>query len=92
MPAKPHRDRLIPYKLLAYLYNHSCDYIELVKPGVVRFYPGKAARALRYRHNQIIQTLEWLSTHGLIKGVRSEKWGSRIVRLKTPKNIEGLDN
>jgi len=91
MPAYPHRDRLIPYKVLAYLNEHRCDWIELVKPGVVKVYPGKAARALRIRHSRVIDTLEWLATHKLIKGVRMDKWGSRIVRLKLPSNFEGLE-
>lgn len=89
MPAKPHRDRLLPYKLLAYMLYHECEWLEVVSPGTVRLYPGKAARALRFRHNQIIKTLEWLTTHELVKNVRTDKWGSRIIKLKSPDNLKG---
>ena len=88
MAAQPFRDRLIPYKILAYLEHHQCDWLEYVEPGIMRVYTPEASRILRVRNKQLWDALKWLAEYKLIKSVRKErKRGTAIIRLTLPENL-----
>ncbi len=92
MPAYQIRERLIPYRLLAYLlYARPIELEWLSSAGdkKVRVSTGPASRELRMRNAQLWEALYWLHEQGLIKQVEKEKKkGTALVTLIQPTNIE----
>lgn len=96
MPAFEIRERLIPYRILAYLLYSPLSQLEWVESagaGEVRIFTGDAARALRMKNAALWEALYWLEENKLIKKVKKEKKrGTCIVVLKQPTNIKGDAN
>jgi hypothetical protein len=66
MPATPHRERLLPYKLLVNL-EHPREYWANRQGQTVQLRTGPASRALRLRISQLHESLAWLKMVGLLK-------------------------
>lgn len=91
MPAFEIRERLIPYRILAYLLYAppgSLDWLESVSEDEVRVITGDAARELRMENKALWEALHWLQDASLVSSVRKErKRGSAVITLKQPTNI-----
>jgi len=91
MPAYKIKDRLLPYKLLAYLLYSpldNVDWAESVDDGIIRVYTGPMSRAFRIKISQLWETIFWLEEKGLIEKVKKEKKrGTAVVQLRSPTNI-----
>ena len=91
MPAFQIRDRLIPYRILAYLLYAKpgdMDWLEGLSEKQVRVTTGDAARYLRMKNAHLWQALYWLRDNQLIAKVeKEEKRGTAVITLKQPTNI-----
>ena len=92
MPAFPIHERLVPYRILAYLlYARPIEvsWLEVVSDNQVRIITGDAARDLRMKNSNLWDALYWLETNKLVKSIAKEKKrGSAIITLKQPTNIK----
>ncbi len=92
MPAYEIRERLIPYRILAYLLYArpiASEWLESADTNAVRVTTGSASRELRMRNAQLWEALFWLEEQGLVKSVRKEKKrGTALVTLIQPTNIQ----
>ena len=92
MPAFQIRERLLPYRILAYLlYSpmRDLEWAESAGSNEVRLFTGEAARALRMKNSALWEALYWLEENKLIKRVKKEKKrGTAVVVLKQPTNIK----
>ena len=92
MPAKPIRNRLIPYKILGYLLFSPAEdlsWLESISDSELRVTTGEGSRALRMKITAFREALFWLEDFGLVESVKSErKRGHLIVKLKQPANIK----
>lgn len=91
MPAHPIKDRLTPYRLLAFLLyspTQASHWIERIDNNQVRIYTGPCSRTFRLKIADIWQHIYWLEEQGLLEKVRKEKKrGTAVIRLKQPTNI-----
>jgi hypothetical protein len=93
-PAKPKekhsRERLIPYRLLAYLlYAEDAPWIAPVGKRTVRLFTGDAARTLKLKVSLLWEALYWLKKAGLVESVaKEEKRGMALIVLKAPTKRE----
>lgn len=98
MPARPIRNRIIPYKILGHLLfapQEPESWLESISNDEVRVNNGKAAREFRIPISRFKEALYWLQDWGLIESVNSErKRGYLVIKLKQPTNIiiEGSSN
>jgi hypothetical protein len=92
MPSFEIRERLVPYRILAYMLYANPEALEwLSSAGTdkVRVSTGDASRALRMRNAQLWDALYWLRDNQLILDVEKErKRGSAIITLLQPTNIK----
>ncbi len=92
MPARPIRDRLIPYKILGYiLYSpqEHVEWLENVSDDEIVVSTGTLARALRIQIRRLWDVFRWLEFQKLvIKVSPGEKRGIAIIKLKQPTNIK----
>lgn len=91
MPAFEIRERLLPYRLLAYLLygsDREFDWLEQLDSGKVRIITGDCARSLRMKNVKLWESLRWLRDNKLIDKLEKEdKRGSVLVYLRTPTNL-----
>jgi len=91
MPAFEIRERLIPYRILAYMLYAApgdIEWLESVSEDEVRITTGDAARDLRMKNTNLWDALYWLEENKLVKKVKKEKKrGTVVVTLKQPTNI-----
>ena len=91
MPMFEIRQRLIPYRILAYLlYAPEGDipWIESISDDEVRVSTGDASRDLRLKNTNLWDALYWLEEAMLVKSVKKEKKrGSAVIKLLPPTNI-----
>ena len=92
MPAEKQKQRLIPYRLLAYLLfspTENSEWIENISEDSVRIYTGPCSRIFRMKIVQLWEAIFWLEEQGLIEKVKKEKKrGTAIIKLKQPTNIK----
>lgn len=83
---KPMKDRLVPYKVLAYLlYAEDRNWLDNLGEGRVRLITGDAARFFRLKIALLWEALYWLEKYKLVESVSKErKRGSAIIQLKSP--------
>ena len=95
MPSFNIRERLLPYRLLAYLlYARPIElrWLESIGDDQVRVTTGEAARDLRMRNAQLWEALFWLRDNQLVLSVEKErKRGSAIIKLVKPTNINYIE-
>lgn len=87
MPAIPHRERLLPYKLLVYLERADPKlrpWIARHQSGLIMLRTGPASRALRLKLSQLHDALTWLQTQGYIGDVTRVEKGYWTVQLRNP--------
>lgn len=89
-PGQVIKERLIPYRVLAYLlYLTPGSWVEKNQPGVVRVKTAVAARALRMKSSAFWETLRWLERQHLITSIKKEnRKGQALVTLARPDRWE----
>lgn len=91
MPAHAIKERLVPYRLLAYLLytpSEGSEWLEMVDEDTIRIKTGPCSRMFRMRIVQLWDALFWLEESQLIYKVKKEKVrGTAIIKLKQPTNI-----
>lgn len=92
MPAFKIKERLIPYRLLAYLLYSPADdieWLEMVDMNTVRIKTGPCSRLFRMKIIQLWDAIFWLEQQGLVESVKKEKKrGTAVIKLKVPTNVE----
>ena len=92
MPSFEIRERLVPYRILAYMLyapTASTEWLSSAGTDKVRVSTGEASRSLRMRNAQLWEALYWLRDNQLIVDVEKErKRGSAIITLLQPSNIK----
>ena len=88
MPAYKIRDRLIPYRILVYLYESEAEWLEKLAPGKIRIKTGPASRAFYCTSAQFWDALRWLRDQKLIKIQREAVRGVTIIKLRQPNNLK----
>lgn len=81
MPSVPHRERLLPYKLLVHLEHASPEWLSRHQSGLIMIRTGPASRALRLRIVQLHDALSWLQAQGYIGPVNRVEKGYWTVQL-----------
>lgn len=90
------KDRLLPYKLLAYLlYSPPADGLEENKEmwfsrlpdGKLLVNTGHCARAVKMKSDLLWKAFYWLNDNNLIIIEKTRKRGEAIVTLIPPKNL-----
>ncbi len=81
MPIVPHRERLLPYKLLVFLERSDLPWVSRHESGLVMMRTGPAARALRMRLSQLHDALAWLQAQGYVGPVTKVEKGYWTVQL-----------
>ena len=82
------KDRLLPYKILAYLLYSETEWIEPLKGGKVRLTTGQMSRALRIKNSRLWEQLYWMERQRLISSIdKEEKRGHAVITLMPPRNI-----
>lgn len=80
---KPTRERLLPYRILAYLLYADQTWLTEVGPGQVRVVTGEAARFFRLKISLLWEALYWLEKNQLVDKITKErKRGAALVSLK----------
>lgn len=90
MPAFPIREKLIPYRILAYLLYapvESTDWILAVESNLIRVSTGPMGRALKMRNAQLNEALRWLEENHLVEELIRGKKGTLVIKLRKPSNI-----
>lgn len=88
----PTKDRLVPYKLLAYLlYSGPRPWLQPLGGSRVRLRTGEASRFFRLKSSLLWQALYWLEEHELLEEVAKErKRGTAVLTLKPSTNVAPL--
>jgi hypothetical protein len=78
------RERLIPYRILAYLlYSQTSTWLERQGQGRVRLSTGPASRFLRLKSSLLWEALFWLQEKELVAAVvKEDKRGYALITLK----------
>lgn len=88
MPAKPIRNRLIPFRILSYLLYSKAEWISVGKDGQLDIVTGEAARELRLTSTKFWESLYWLEDAQLVEKVsKGRKRGVAHISLRKPTNI-----
>ena len=91
MPKFQIRQRLIPYRILAYLLyapENAVEWLSEAGESKVRVSTGDAARAFKLRNKAFWDALYWLEDNKLLAKVAKErKRGSVIITLVPPTNL-----
>ncbi len=90
---KPIKDRLVPYKILAYLlYSGPRPWLEPLGGGRVRLRTGDASRHFRLKSSVLWEALYWLEKHKMLQGVQKErKRGTVILVLQASDNLSAAE-
>jgi len=82
MPAKPLRNRLIPYKLLIILLYGEFPFISR-NEGSITLYLGPLSRHLRVSSSRLRDQIDWLLINRYFSSVAMSR-GVAVVDLKLP--------
>lgn len=95
MPAHKQKERLVPYRLLAYLLYAPTDgseWCESISTDTVRISTGPCSRVFRLKIVQLWEAIFWLEEQGLIASVKKEKKrGTAVIQLRQPTNIQVIE-
>lgn len=82
MPAKPLRNRLIPYKLLVIMLYGQFPFISRNEESVT-LYLGPLSRHLRISSSRLRDQIDWLLTNRYLSSVAMSR-GVAVVDLRLP--------
>lgn len=74
LPNQKIKERLVPYRLLAYLlYIPAASWLEVKEKGVVRVNTADMARFFKLKNTSLWDGLNWLERQELVVSVSKEK-------------------
>jgi hypothetical protein len=85
MPAKPLRNRLIPYKLLILMLYGDHHFVSRTGLSVI-LYLGPLSRHLRISSSRLRDQIDWLLTNRYLSSVAMSR-GVAIVDLRLPAGL-----
>lgn len=83
-----HKDRYLPYRILAYLLYGYHEWLRELPEGSLELKTGPLSRRMRVTSARLIDALEWLDTYKLVQ-IEERRKGYCRLRVQKPTRVLG---